>query len=440
MISYSLYAPLGTGVCITTLLHRDYSPAFVRKHEWKFYFLYSQIIKASFRRDDKWVRVYSDDLRTVLGRVTFNGKQELFYLHIREKLRQWGIIRQYTEQAACTRKAYYRLNDEVACHGFVTAPDVRLPRKYLRKLAPPITYHGVYGKLQRSFQRITIDHEQARLLARDAFITQLPLPDKRGKGQRIQRDRYVNAAVYARWLAMITCIQEGELYFVINHRTTGRAATSFTSFPKLLRRTIRLNNKLLHEIDVSACQPLLLTKLAQEYCTQQGVKPGEDLRQWQRLCEQGKIYPYLYAHLLAQDVVLPSMFAPRTKQLRAEMPKAFKVELFASVIFAKDRNTPVRRVFDQLFPTISAAIRHYKQPNHRKLAHRLQRMESDLMLRTVCAQLYEQKHRDLLTLHDAIYCPAASVAAVVAAIRAAFGALGLAAQLKLDGNIIQPES
>jgi hypothetical protein len=134
-----------------------------------------------------------------------------------------------------------------------------------------------------------------------------------------------------------------------------------------------------------------------------------DVYEWQRLCEakreEESLYQSLFNLMQRANVTLHCLRTvdPHTQEVKNtnRYTKAFKVEFFAGIFFDKDKDSKMRRVFTQEFPTVSAAITYWKQQPGDNLPVRLQKLEAELLLEKVCPRLLAQKIK-VLTVHDAI--------------------------------------
>lgn len=76
------------------------------------------------------------------------------------------------------------------------------------------------------------------------------------------------------------------------------------------------------------------------------------------------------------------------------------------ILFGKDRNSPMRKLYKQLFPEVAKVYSLIKQGSHSRLARLLQSIESHVMLKIITKKIATQHpHIPMFTIHDSIAVP-----------------------------------
>jgi hypothetical protein len=144
-----------------------------------------------------------------------------------------------------------------------------------------------------------------------------------------------------------------------------------------------------------------------------GRLPG-DLRHFLELCESRALY---------QTV------ADRLGRMRDAAKKRVMVVLF-------DRpwhRNKVSNILDELFPAVMEDARRIKQPDHCRLAHFAQRVESAFMFgRVVPRIMRERLNLFISTIHDSILTPVADAEFVRGVMLDEFAQLGVSPQVKVE--------
>jgi hypothetical protein len=185
----------------------------------------------------------------------------------------------------------------------------------------------------------------------------------------------------------------------------GRVHTQLHSLNREFRSAIRFNQKPLHEVDVSSCQPYLLLSVVEQslnyrkknkYSLADWANKIEDLNRYIKLIQNGELYLYL----LSRSKGLKNISA---KIKPAELDD-FKEKFFAQVMFARalnDKNKLVK-VFQAEFPTVYNAFLYYQKQNPvNHLANHLQQLET-LVVENALKDLNLSPNDIALRYHDAI--------------------------------------
>jgi hypothetical protein len=240
----------------------------------------------------------------------------------------------------------------------------------------------------------------------------------------------------------------------------GRFHSVLTRTPRVLRSALRIDGEPLYEIDIANCQPLLLAMMAvidwmrrtrageekadEKERTKEEEGGGDkrqnhptggassicgtlldecvytsDLFDYLSLCQSGAFYKEL-------STTLSMPFSSPSEQRQLKL-------VAMRLIFGRHR--PSRRgwpEFTDRWPTMASFLADLKRGDHRRVAHTLQRAESELMIVGVCGELME-RHPELpvLTIHDGLLVPQYAVEPVVELIRQVWGQAGASPKLKI---------
>jgi hypothetical protein len=428
------------GKSLPELIRNEHGDKFYFSHGWCYLDFITTLIRKRIHSNklapNAWTTLKSNRLNERYGKIGPRGAQRRVLSVIRQDLVKWEVIMYHTVQVAKEeRRADYKLKDERWAEGFQLS-QVALPRAYQQEAPAQPRAKGIHGKLQTIVNKsLTIDYAASVAFCDQALGTSMKLKDKaidwkelgETKSYAKCRNRVVNEEVHSLWLYHINRIVAKDFRFK-HDETTGRDFTTVTATPSHIRPFLLLDKKPVVESDVSCAQPLLFTKLVYEYCDTRGMSEvPTDVHKWQRLCEEKEpnkaLYEHLFRSMTSAKVQLNCLRTvdPLTHQVKFtnEYTKAFKVEFFAGIFFDKDKNSQMRQVFAQEFPTISAAITYWKQQLGDNLPVRLQKLEAELLLNQVCPLLLKQRIK-VYTVHDAILSHPEHKQTVAATIRRVF--------------------
>jgi len=410
------------GKSLTDLIKKIHDEKFLYKYGWCYLDMLTTLIRKRIHgkvTPNHWTKLSTKKLKARYGQVGGNGSREWVYALVRRDLITWDVLMQHTVQVKKDeRRADYKIRDERWAEGFQLS-QVVLPRAVAQdQVQPVVRAKGVHGKLQTILTKnVTIDYKAALAFCDQARLTAMPLKDKaidwkelgESKSYAKFRNRRVDDEVYSLWLYHVNRYVAGDMRFK-HCETTGRDFTTVTATPSHLRPFILLDKEPVVESDVRCAQPLLFTTLVWAYCEAQGMSQlPADVTEWQQLCEQRdkdqSIYPNLFKRMIDAQVRMncQRQVNPASGEISysTTYSKSFKVEFFAQIFFDKDKDSHIRRVFAQHFPTVSAAITYWKSQPDVNLPVKLQQMEADLMLKQVCPVLLAKKIK-VLSVHDAL--------------------------------------
>jgi hypothetical protein len=194
-----------------------------------------------------------------------------------------------------------------------------------------------------------------------------------------------------------------------------RFYSNVSNLTRELRAYLRVGRSPLVEIDIKNSQPLFIGLLAKA--------AGVDCDEYLRLCETD-----LYQHV-----------ADTGGFTRQEVKEQLMKTALFSPNYAAAQKTPVKRLFDKLFPEMATYIREQKKCQrtedndrpHGRFAIKAQYEESKFVIYTVCERIRKERPDCwVATVHDSVLTLPDNVDYVLAVMRDEFGKLGVAPRLE----------
>lgn len=108
-----------------------------------------------------------------------------------------------------------------------------------------------------------------------------------------------------------------------------------------------------------------------------------------------------------QDVISGSFYDRILREYNCRLRDSktrvwIKTEIF-KVIYGRCRNTPVKIIFEELYPQLFKLFEIVKQGEHRRMAVLLQSIEAQLVINVVCSRIAKEKPSlPIFTIHDCI--------------------------------------
>jgi hypothetical protein len=147
-----------------------------------------------------------------------------------------------------------------------------------------------------------------------------------------------------------------------------------------------------------------------------------DLEEYIRVCESGRFYEEL-----ASALGLPCSCSAEREKIKGVAMWLLNGDV--------PSGHPRWVAFTGRWPTVTSYLAGLKRADHCRAAHALQRAESDLMIRGVCAELMERHPEEaLLSIHDALLAPPSGVEDVIQVIRQLWGRVGASPALRYLGS------
>ncbi len=109
----------------------------------------------------------------------------------------------------------------------------------------------------------------------------------------------------------------------------------------------------------------------------------------------------LYDYLKEQKII----YWEHIKRKKKETRKSAKENIF-TIFYQKEdseRSSVAKEIFKIVFPNVFKVIEISKSKDYRKFSIGLQRIESDMVLRTICKRIFDEKPAiPIFTIHDSI--------------------------------------
>ena len=256
----------------------------------------------------------------------------------------------------------------------------RLTRK-LAKKANGVKWYQPSDKAARQRLKEWNSRERMNQVTTDRARKLAEVGSKYIKLPKEEAERYVKEKTYSSpWSRLLSgrCVSSaasGDFRFVEDRYS--RLHSELVRTPEVIRRMATIDNKPVIEVDVKNSQPVILCKLMMD----DGIDPGS----WQTFAESGELY---------------EVFTQGGEMTRQQTKKATLVYLYGSTEgMARrektDSEAPVptiRRIIKERFPEIYEFVEAHRHKHTKKknrtaeerqqalLAHRLQRMEAEIVL------------------------------------------------------------
>ena len=346
-------------------------------------------------------KVYTDELKKVLGQIKVNGKNKGLYLIIRNELHNANILWYNTlpdnkrkPEGLYREAVYYQINPNLLEESWTRVTlNLQTQSKITKAIAQcTVELSDVYANIEKSLNLITIT-PQARHYTDLCHKYSKPLKNKK-KGYFLIKNRNFEKINYNYWLTAIDCIENKDWGITVDSGKTGRVFNILTNTPKELRPYLRINGKKIVELDIANAQPTIFIKYLLNWCDKKHIPHNSpDIQNYIQLCQTGTFYKKIERMILEAE-----------EEINIEAGQ-FKTEFFGKVFFSSEKRLwKWRKIFDMNFPNVSKAITEAKNHHHRDLAIHLQKDESDYIIMDVCTKLFNKGINEFFPLHDAIYC------------------------------------
>lgn len=194
----------------------------------------------------------------------------------------------------------------------------------------------------------------------------------------MKKTHLIDTNTYARNYNQLTQLENRNFYFT-ESTTTGRIFHNYSNLKRELRNFIsHVSEEKLVEVDITDCQPFMLGCILLE------MKQTEDIKNFICILKNGKYKKYLRKEFNVPEHVSYD---------------AFKHDLVVMLFCKSYWDTKHRDKFIELFPNVWEVMVQIKENEHEKLAHLLQSMEAELMIKTVAPILLENDV-DFIPIHD----------------------------------------
>jgi hypothetical protein len=229
-----------------------------------------------------------------------------------------------------------------------------------------LSRHPAHRYVWASLQSVTLHEAHARCAPR--FSVEVDVQARRA----------------AHWEFCVSQIEQRNWHFSCD-RTAGRLHHNVTGMPRELRGFVLLDGMQCVETDIACCQPLLMHRLY--------PRTSVESKRFAELVSSGQFY---------EEIGRASGCVWADRQ-------GLKRSVFSQVLYGRVRpDAPTWRAFENLFPELAHRILEIKRDGYWKLAVENQRIEADIVVRTVVARLaVELPGVPVLTVHDSLVVPRA---------------------------------
>lgn len=355
-----------------------------------------------------------DFMHDIIRQCYFKKKKELYvcsliskdrygsnYNHYITYLCDMGYIRQTGKHRAGEYSRRYQISNEIfdqEMKRYRNSDTILLKKR--KKINDELISTGIPGGILPEVKEKMVN--DAKLVKIDSEASMMFLNAMTGK------ENHLNA--YNKNKYCVEVIKSGDLY--CHFDDYGRMHTNFTVLKKHIRQNyLTINGETLTELDIENSQPLFLMKVLEE-SPKIGVDEDE-FKLFKLLTTSAKFYQYIMSKSNIKD-------------------KDKVKKLVYTVFFGKNNQyVEYNKVFLNLFPTIFEFIMQFKNINksvnakdktvkwiksikpktqslddYKKLAHQLQRSESNLIYNIIIKEIMT-KHPQIpiITIHDSIMFP-----------------------------------
>jgi hypothetical protein len=241
--------------------------------------------------------------------------------------------------------------------------------------------------------------------------------------------------------------------YFITVADTRRIYSSAANMKRELRRILKVAGEAVAEIDVSCCQPYLLSYFLKD------VIPHAEFQIYRQLTESGSLYGEISHDIGRQrdSVKLATVqwlcgswfeespFGATTSgnvftedeelelAVLEELHGWFKRRFPSVCEYLRSEKT--NRDYYKIFNTITRKQKGKTTHPYAIIAHRLQRLEAEIVIEHCCAALFVQDPNfPILTAHDALIVPVSKVEQALAQMKNSFMEVGLCPKITVKGT------
>jgi len=402
---------------------------------WLGHCVYTNLADDARCRETGWVHLRAVYLRNIIGRHHLDA--------VREAAQRAGYVGRDRSYRAGVRSQAYRILPPYDLARLVRwrVTDARLRANILRWRA---------ARQRETWQRIQ---------CRETPVGEAVCVHLWRNLQRVQLDAEIEfpEPFHPAHQIAVEQIWQGELRFKVDDY--GRVHTNLTNLPKTLRPYLSVDGDRLANVDISESQPLffgiaLATARVGRQAASESTAGGRQGRREtptdtlmmdgtmmdatmmdKRGClaggfERQRLPADLRRYLeLCEGRALYQTVADRLGVTRDAAKRRVMVTLFDK---PWHRNR-VSDILDELFPAVMEDMRRIKRPDHRRLAHFAQRVESAFMFGRVVPRIMELRPELFIsTIHDSILAPAGDAGLVRQVMLDEFARLGVSPQVKVE--------
>lgn len=206
-------------------------------------------------------------------------------------------------------------------------------------------------------------------------------------------------------------INDGDYHFKIDDFGR-RLHTPITNLKKKYRDFLIYDDERLVEVDIQTSQPFLLIKLLIDEVVDKSPKFEYELENIHTNHDKINLVNS-YAELeglgqFLEDVLLNDLYSVIKEVYYKERGMDISRELFKQPVFEflfgkTAKNHPLYMVFQERYPFVVKYLESIKENDYREISRRLQRFESNLILKKVCNEISKERpDMPIFTIHDSI--------------------------------------
>lgn len=221
-----------------------------------------------------------------------------------------------------------------------------------------------------------------------------------------------------------------ENYFFTVHKPTGRVYHSIANCPRYIRPFLTYKGEKLVQIDIANSQPMLFYKMILDYLELMRAKKAYLLSSSTTYTydinnSNSIVYPYVetvpensypadvvrYMKLCSTGGFYEDLMREFNIPLSDSTRQQFKTTFFEQIFYGKVNSnweSAMAKKFKSIYPTVYNAVMWYKKDNHADLPIKLQKVESDIVIKGVCGRIVQENNTDSMpffcTVHDCIVC------------------------------------
>jgi hypothetical protein len=189
-----------------------------------------------------------------------------------------------------------------------------------------------------------------------------------------------------------------------------RVYNNFCNLPKSIRSKVKLNGEYLGFVDIVNSQMIFLSGVISDQLRNKGVNPIDSTAEFISLSINGRLYEKLM------------------KLARIDSRMEIK-ELIFEIIFSKKSYSKLKRIFKKEYSQVYQVINDLKADDYKVLAHLMQQKEAKVVFRALDSIEF---NKDVLTIHDSLYCPKSEINTIKEALIDSFKTEGLNATINVN--------
>ncbi len=387
----------------------DYEEKYKEKYQWIIHTIVSQKYKVKPGIGD-YVNLDQVTLRKFLG--------ERYCKDILKQLESSGIIKINSKYSANKFCMSYKLTEKYGSSGvksvdFTGDKAIRYIYKLNdfdeKRLAEQLKNPAV-AQLFKNVYKIDIDKQGALTYAAKSY----------NKGE-INIEQYISAFV-----SIENISNKDENYFFTVDEKTGRVYHSIANCPRYLRQFLSYEGEQLFQIDIANSQPMLFYSLILDFLeNRKSINEHILSNNTNDTYLSTTLSPYVetisdnelpadvirYKEKTSTGLFYEDLMIEFGIPINTESRIAFKTNFFGTIFFSKVHGSweyPESKKFKVVYPTVIDAVIWHKRFSHADLALKLQKVESDIVIKGVCGRIVEENNADSVpffcTVHDCIVC------------------------------------